>query len=101
MTQFADVGCGHCASPFLMGTAYPNTSFIGSDDHTGSIVAPRRRAGMAKVDGHVDFEAAGATLLSRRDYDLVTMFDFVHDIGDPEGVPHGTSVRRSPRMERG
>jgi SAM-dependent methyltransferase len=84
--RVADVGCGHGASTILMGAAYPNSSFLGSDYHSGSIERARRRAETAKVNGHVAFEAAGATSFSGRDYDLVTMFDCLHDMGDPVGA---------------
>ena len=68
------------------GAAFPNSSFIGSDYHAGSIETARQRATTAKVHGHVDFEVAGATSFSGRDYDLVTMFDCLHDMGDPVGA---------------
>ena len=84
--RVADVGCGHGASTILMGTAFPNTSFLGSDYHAGSIETARQRAETAKINGHVDFEVAGATSFSGRDYDLVTMFDCLHDMGDPVGA---------------
>jgi SAM-dependent methyltransferase len=84
--RVADVGCGHGASTILMGAAYPNSTFLGSDYHAGSIATARQRAETAKVHGHVDFEVAGATSFSGRDYDLVTMFDCLHDMGDPVGA---------------
>jgi SAM-dependent methyltransferase len=84
--RVADVGCGHGASTILMGSAFPNSSFIGSDYHAGSIETARQRATTANVHGHVDFEVAGATSFGGRDYDLVTMFDCLHDMGDPVGA---------------
>jgi SAM-dependent methyltransferase len=84
--RVADVGCGHGASTILMGTAFPKSSFRGSDYHAGSIEKARERAGAANLHGNVDFEVAGATSFSGRDYDLVTMFDCLHDMGDPVGA---------------
>ena len=52
----------------------------------GSIETARQRAATATVNGHVDFEVTGATSFSGRDYDLVTMFDCLHDMGDPVGA---------------
>lgn len=69
-----------------MATAYPNSSFQGSDYHDGSIETARRRAENAGVAGRAHFEVAAAHSFSGRGYDLVTMFDCLHDIGDPIGA---------------
>jgi SAM-dependent methyltransferase len=84
----ADVGCGHGASTILMAQAFPNTSFIGYDYHEGSLVAARRAAQRAGVDDHVRFEKASAQAYPGSDYDLVTVFDCLHDMGDPVGAAH-------------
>ena len=39
----ADVGCGYGASTILMAQAFPNSTFVGSDYHDGSIQTARRR----------------------------------------------------------
>jgi 2-polyprenyl-3-methyl-5-hydroxy-6-metoxy-1,4-benzoquinol methylase len=39
--RVADIGCGHGASTILMATAFPRSSFAGSDYHEGSIDAAR------------------------------------------------------------
>jgi SAM-dependent methyltransferase len=82
----ADVGCGHGASTILMAQAFPNSTFVGSDYHDGSIETARRRAEDAGVADRVSFEVAPATAYSGTDYDLVTMFDCLHDMGDPVGA---------------
>jgi SAM-dependent methyltransferase len=82
----ADVGCGHGASTILMAQAFPNSAFMGSDYHDGSIQTARRRAGEAGVAGRVHFEAAQAAVYGGTGYDLVTMFDCLHDMGDPVGA---------------
>jgi SAM-dependent methyltransferase len=84
--RVADVGCGHGASTILMAQAFPNSTFFGSDYHEGSIETARRRAEEAGVADRVTFEAAPAAGYSGRDYDLVTMFDCLHDMGDPAGA---------------
>src|SRR3954451_24096850 len=45
----ADIGCGHGASTILMAQAYPQSTFVGSDYHEGSIEAARRAAERAHV----------------------------------------------------
>jgi SAM-dependent methyltransferase len=82
----ADVGCGHGASTILMAQAFPNSSFVGSDYHAGSIETARRRAEEAGVADRVRFEVASAASYGGTGYDLVTTFDCLHDMGDPVGA---------------
>ena len=81
-----DVGCGHGASTVLMAQAYPNSTFVGSDYHAGSIETARARAQEAGVADRVSFEIAPAAAFGGQGYDLVTMFDCLHDMGDPVGA---------------
>jgi SAM-dependent methyltransferase len=82
----ADVGCGHGASTILMAQAFPNSTFVGSDYHDGSIETARRQAREAGVTARVRFETAPAGAYNGTGYDLVTMFDCLHDMGDPVGA---------------
>jgi SAM-dependent methyltransferase len=82
----ADVGCGHGASTILMAQAFPNSRFVGSDYHEGSIETARRRAQEAGVADRVRFDVAPAAGYGGDGYDLVTMFDCLHDMGDPVGA---------------
>jgi SAM-dependent methyltransferase len=84
--RVADVGCGHGASTILMAQAFPESTFVGSDYHDGSIATARTRAEEAGVGERAQFETAGAGAFSGRGYDLVTMFDCLHDMGDPVGA---------------
>ena len=84
--KVADVGCGHGSSTILMAQAFPNSTFVGSDYHEGSISAARERAEEAGVADRVTFVAASAADHPGDDYDLVTMFDCLHDMGDPVGA---------------
>jgi ubiquinone/menaquinone biosynthesis C-methylase UbiE len=91
--RVADLGCGHGASTLLMADAFPNSTFVGSDYHTGSIEAARERAEDAGVGERVRFEVASAQELSASGLDLVTTFDCLHDMGDP--LAAAQHVRRS------
>jgi 2-polyprenyl-3-methyl-5-hydroxy-6-metoxy-1,4-benzoquinol methylase len=82
----ADVGCGHGASTILMARAFPSSTFVGYDYHEGSIVTARQRAKDAGVADRVSFHAAPASAYGGSGYDLVTMFDCLHDMGDPVGA---------------
>ena len=89
----ADVGCGHGASTILMAEAYPNSRFVGFDLHPASIDTARKRAAEAGVADRASFEVASAKDYPGGDYDLITFFDCLHDMGDPEGaVRHARSA---------
>jgi SAM-dependent methyltransferase len=82
----ADVGCGHGASTILMAQTFPKSTFLGSDYHDGSIAEARKRADEAGVADRARFETAPASGYPGTGYDLVTMFDCLHDMGDPVGA---------------
>jgi SAM-dependent methyltransferase len=82
----ADVGCGHGSSTILMSQAFPSSKFVGYDYHDGSIETARQRAQEAGVSDRVDFQTEPASAYSGSGYDLVTMFDCLHDMGDPVGA---------------
>jgi SAM-dependent methyltransferase len=82
----ADVGCGHGASTILMAQAYPRSEFVGFDYHQASIEHARTAAAQAGLDGRVTFEVATAKRYPGDGYDLVMMFDCLHDMGDPVGA---------------
>jgi SAM-dependent methyltransferase len=84
--RVADVGCGHGASTILMAQAYPRSRFVGSDYHRESIETARARAADAGVGDRVEFVVADAASYPGGGYDLVTMFDCLHDMGDPVGA---------------
>ncbi len=84
--KVADVGCGHGASTIIMAEAFPNSRFSGFDYHMPSIDRARQAASDAGVDDRVVFEAASAKEYPGSDYDLVCVFDCLHDMGDPVGA---------------
>ncbi len=94
--RVADLGCGHGSSTILMAEAYPESTFVGTDYHAGSIDAARERAREAAgVGDRVRFEVATAEALTGGPYDLVTLFDCLHDMGDPTAAAR--AIRRAPR----
>lgn len=82
----ADIGCGHGASTVIMAAAFPNSEFFGFDYHDASIERAREAAREAGVEGRVNFEVASAKDYPGSDYDLVCVFDCLHDMGDPVGA---------------
>ena len=91
--KVADVGCGLGASTILMAQAYPRSKFVGFDYHDRSIEMARQRAVEAGVADRVTFEVAKAKDFPGDNYDFVTFFDCLHDMGDPVGA--AAHVRKS------
>ena len=81
----ADIGCGHAASTIIMAKAFPNSQFIGYDFHDKSIEQAKERAETAGVS-NITFEVATAKDFPGKEYDLITFFDCLHDMGDPVGA---------------
>jgi len=95
--KVADVGCGRGASTILLAQAYPKSTFIGFDYHGASIEGARKAAEKAGVADRVRFEQASAKEYPGGDYDLVAVFDCLHDMGDPVGA--ATHVLRSLKKD--
>ena len=91
--RVADVGCGLGSSTVLMAKAYPKSEFMGFDYHDKSIETAKQRAKEAGVGERIQFEVAMAKNYPGKDYDFVTFFDCLHDMGDPAGA--STHVRNS------
>lgn len=85
----ADLGCGHGCSTLIMAKAFPESEFVGFDTHAPSI---RRATELAAEQGlsNVRFEVATAQNFPKRldgaGYDFITIFDALHDMGDPRGA---------------
>jgi 2-polyprenyl-3-methyl-5-hydroxy-6-metoxy-1,4-benzoquinol methylase len=83
--KVADIGCGVGFSTLLMAEAFPNSRFVGYDFHAPSIEQANGHAAAHGLDDRVSFEAVAAKEIEEGDFDLITMFDCLHDMGDPRG----------------
>lgn len=83
--RVADIGCGVGFSTLLMAKAFPNSQFIGYDFHSPSIEQANAHAVAHGLADRVQFETVAAKDIAAGDFDLVTMFDCLHDMGDPRG----------------
>jgi SAM-dependent methyltransferase len=92
----ADVGCGHGASTIIMAEAFPNSRFHGFDYHPESIARAREAAEEAGVGDRITFEVASAKDYPGTGYDLVCVFDCLHDMGDPVGAAAHVRETLSP-----
>jgi len=91
--KVADIGCGHGASTIILAEAFPNSTFYGFDYHEESIERAREAAAEAGVADRITFEVASAKSYPGTGYDLVCVFDCLHDMGDPVGA--SAHVRQS------
>jgi SAM-dependent methyltransferase len=82
----ADVGCGLGASTIIMAQAFERSTFAGFDIHDVSIEAARKAAREAGVNQRAKFDVASAKDFPGQGYDLVCLFDALHDMGDPVGA---------------
>ena len=102
----ADVGCGLGASTIIMAQAFDRSTFAGFDPHQPSIDAAAVAAERAGVAHRARFEVAAAQNFPGEGFDLVCLFDALHDMGDPVGaarhiraalVPDGSLLLVEPR----
>lgn len=80
----ADVGCGHGVSTLIMAEAFPKSEFHGFDFHEKSIEEARNHSKQHGLP-NLHFHIQEAKELPGK-FDLVTMFDCLHDMGDPVGA---------------
>ena len=81
--RVADVGCGYGAPLLLLAEAFPSSTFVGFDAHAGSVEAARQAAAEAGVSDRVRFEVAGCEEFGGSGYDLICVFNALHEWGDP------------------
>ncbi|ABF40174.1 conserved hypothetical protein [Candidatus Koribacter versatilis Ellin345] len=91
--KVADIGCGKGASTILLAKAFPNSNIFGFDYHDKSIEMAREAARLEGVDDRVTFQLASAKEFPGDGYDFVSVFDCLHDMGDPVGA--AAHVRRA------
>ena len=68
-----------------MAKAFPNSRFVGFDFHEPSVEEARRHTKAHGLSERVSFEAKSVKEIADTDFDLVTAFDCLHDMGDPRG----------------
>jgi SAM-dependent methyltransferase len=82
-----DLGCGLGASSIALARAYLHAQVLGVDLDQASVTEARAQAAQAGVADRVTFEVGDAAHLpSEAPFDLITVFEALHDIGDPVGT---------------
>jgi 2-polyprenyl-3-methyl-5-hydroxy-6-metoxy-1,4-benzoquinol methylase len=84
--KVADIGCGYGVPTLIMAKAYTNSKFYGFDNHKASIESAQQSAQNEGLAGRAEFSAVSANESIGNDYDLVSFFDCLHDMGDPIGA---------------
>ena len=80
-----DVGCGLGTATVTMAEAFPASTFVGVDYHEESVRRARVAAQGAGVADRVAFGVEDA-LSYDGEFDLICLFDTLHDLGDPVGA---------------
>lgn len=93
--RIVDVGCGAGWSTIAMASAFPNAEVVGFDLDDASIADARRNAASAGV-GHVTFEVHDGAQLPDGQFDLVTVFEAIHDLSQPVAVLSELRRLRAP-----
>ena len=81
----ADIGCGRGSSSILLAQQFPNSNIHGFDFHQPSVLAASEEA-QAKSLHNVEFRVSTAKEFAGNEYDLICIFDALHDMGDPLGA---------------
>jgi SAM-dependent methyltransferase len=82
-----DLGCGLGASSIALARAYPRVQVLGIDLDPASVTEARAAAAQAGVADRVTFEVGHAAQVApEAPFDLVTIFEALHDMGDPVGA---------------
>lgn len=82
--RVADVGCGHGTALVMMAEAFPNSTFVGIDNHDQSLDRACERVADAGLGRNVRLERGDAATFQGGPYDLICFFDALHDMGDPD-----------------
>jgi 2-polyprenyl-3-methyl-5-hydroxy-6-metoxy-1,4-benzoquinol methylase len=84
--RVADVACGTGWSSIAIARAYPSVRVDGFDLDEESIRLARENLAGAGLDDRVRFEMRDAAELADGGYDLVTVFEAIHDLSRPVEV---------------
>lgn len=84
--QVADVGCGAGVALIEMARAFPRSQFQGYDISSHALARAeqnRQDAGVTNIDF---YNVSADPVPSDHRFDLITTFDCLHDMTDPEGI---------------
>jgi len=92
----ADVGTGRGRAVIKLAQAFPNSKFVGYDNFAPTIERATENANRANVSDRVTFKQADVEKGLPEKYDLITMFDVLHDMVDPRATLRGIRKALNP-----
>lgn len=84
--RVADVGCGSGRALVEMARAYPDSTLEGFEPNEASAERARRCVREEGLEDRVTVHNSPASELETETYDLVTTFDVIHDLPEPQAV---------------
>jgi SAM-dependent methyltransferase len=92
-----DLGCGLGASSVALARAYPRAQVLGVDLDEASVAEARDQAAEAGVADRVTFVVGDAAQVAAEGpFELVTVFEALHDMGDPVGALRAACALLAP-----
>jgi SAM-dependent methyltransferase len=92
-----DLGCGLGASSVALARAYPRAQVLGVDLDEASVAEARAQAAEEGVADRVTFVVGDAAQVAAEGpFELVTVFEALHDMGDPVGALRAACALLAP-----
>jgi 2-polyprenyl-3-methyl-5-hydroxy-6-metoxy-1,4-benzoquinol methylase len=92
----ADVGCGAGGAVLLMAEAFPNSRFVGYDISRFALERAEHRRDEQGAENVRFVDPRVEALPSDHSIDLITTFDCIHDMTDPQGMIHAIADALAP-----
>lgn len=87
VARIVDIGCGAGWASLALARAYPSATVLGVDLDEAGVAAADARAREEGLAGRVSFRVADATTLQEPGgFDLVCLFDTLHEVPGPTGM---------------
>ena len=82
----ADVGCGTGTALLYMAEAFPQSRFVGYDAFAPQVEGANQQAVERGMADRVRFEVLDASVGLPRSFDVITTFDVIHDMAQPQAA---------------
>jgi 2-polyprenyl-3-methyl-5-hydroxy-6-metoxy-1,4-benzoquinol methylase len=95
--RIADIGCGWGWASIALAHAYPSARVTAVDADGATVAEAREAAAAGGVADRIGFQVAdAASLAGEHDYDLVCVFDALHEVARPAEVLRACRALRGP-----
>lgn len=93
--RVADVGCGVGHAAHMIAAAYPKAEVVGLD-YSAEAIRQARESYPTGTTPNLRFEQVTADSFAGGPYDLITSFNVVHDLGDPDALARQVAKQLVP-----